>query len=119
MCLNCPQYLKHLHNLDLTGDWKMSCSDVFESNASLMGGYPSIARAIAMAVEYQKETTPHTHGLAALSTVYSHNTLPVIASMLEENIQDARRAKRFINHLERSSCFNVEDHNKNLDHIEK
>ena len=90
MCFNCLQYQRHLHNPDMTGDWKMSCSDRCGSNASLMGGFAGIARAIAMAVEDQKATTPHTHDLAALSNVYSHNTLPVIAFMLEENIRDAR-----------------------------
>ena len=70
-----------LHNLEMSGDWRMFCSDLCGNNASL-GGYAGIARAISMAVEYQKEAAPHTHSLVAVSNVYSHNTLPQIASKL-------------------------------------
>ena len=89
-----------------------------------MGGYAGIATAIAMAVEYQKEMTPHGHGLVAVSNKYSHNTLPQIAAMLEDNIRDARRdlvnrIQQFVNHVQRSSHCVVETHNKNLDDIEQ
>ena len=89
-----------------------------------MGGYAGIATAIAMAVEYQKEMTPHGHGLVAVSNVYSHNTLPEIAAMLEDNIRDARhdlvnRKQQLVNHVQRSSPCAVEAHNKNLHEIEQ
>ena len=124
MCSSCSQCQKHLRNPDMTGDWTLSCSDLCGSNASLMSGYASIARGIAIAAEYHREAPPHTRGLAALSIVYSHSTLPVIVFMLEENIRDARHdlvegIECFMNHVERSSFFNVCDPNNNLDHIEK
>ena len=59
-----------------------------------------------------------------MANVYSLKTLPVMASLLEENICDARtalvdRIKRCVNHVERSSHFKVEEHNNNLEHIEQ
>ena len=69
-----------------------------------MGGYAGIAAAIAMAVEHQKEMTPHSHGQVAVSNVYSHNTLPQIAEMLDQNIRDVRhglinRIQQYVNHI--------------------
>ena len=93
MCFKCPQCIQHFHDPDRAVEWKMKCSDICGNNA--MGGYAGIATAIAMAVEYQKEMTPHGHGLVAVSNVYSHNTLPQIASKLEENICDARHGAQY------------------------
>ena len=87
-----------------------------------MGGYAGIATAIAMAVEPQKEMTPYAYGLVAVSNVYSHNTLPQIAELLDQNIRDVRhdlvnRIQQYVNHVQKSSHCVLETHNKNLDDI--
>ena len=44
-----------------------------------MGGYAGLATALAFAVEYTKEGSPHGHGLVALCNLYSTNSLLAVS----------------------------------------
>ena len=86
-----------------------------------MGGYAGLATALAFAVEYIKDGSPHGHGLVALSNLYS-TSLWDVAEMLKANTaaQSAdfvNRVKNFIDHLQRSKHFNQEQHSQQEDSL--
>ena len=123
MCLAYPHCTCHSGDPARSSECKMGCSDLRGSNAKLMGGYAGLASGACFSVEYQKEASPHVHGLVALTNIFSHQSLHAITKHLQKVAMDERlaliqRIKSFVNHLERSSDFNVEQHTKQSDLLE-
>ena len=124
MCFRCPDC-----NVDaayLAARSRLSaCSDYLGCNSKLMGGYAGIATAMAFATEYQGEATPHGHGFVSLANMYQHNTLEEIGRMIEENAQGIPpevmldRITGVCEHLQREDHFNQEEHDKNIENLEK
>eukprot|EP00973_Karenia_brevis_P033040 4559888-Karenia_brevis.AAC.1 len=70
-----------------------------------MGGYAGLATALASAVEYTRDGSPHGHGLVALRNLYSTASLKDIAEMLKANTAAesavfVNRMKNFVDHLQ-------------------
>ena len=124
MCFLCPdcnretceyQYHRNAH----------PCSDYLGCNSKLMGGYAGIATAMAFATEYQGEATPHGHGFVSLANMYQHHTLEEIGNMIEHNSQKIapevmlERITKFCEHLQREDHFDHDQHDANLEELEK
>ena len=84
-----------------------------------------MAVAMASAIEYQGEATPHAHGFISLANMYQHHTLEEIGQILETNAQGIspevmlERILRFCAHLQKEDHFNPEQHERNLDNLGK
>jgi hypothetical protein len=79
MCPQCP-----FCNFD---NRKRPCQDEFGSNMLPMGGCLGACESLGGVVEHQRHGTPHLHALAALVTVFQHNTLAEIATLLEKRLK--------------------------------
>ena len=75
MCFNCPHCNVDDADLDTFQSTVQQCSNCFGCNQKLMGGCACLATALAFAVEYTKDGSPHAHGLVALSNLYSATSL--------------------------------------------
>ena len=84
MCFACPLCNFDDADLDFTPTVHR-CSNCFGCFQKLMDGYAGLATALAFAVEYTKDGSPHGHGLVALSNLYSTKSLWDIAEMLKGN----------------------------------
>ena len=74
MCFACPHCNCDATGHDYDGSWR-PCSDYLGCNSKLMGGYAGVATALAFAIEYHGEATPHGHGFVSLANMYQHHTL--------------------------------------------
>ena len=83
MCPQCPHC-----NANEAGN---PCQDEFGSNMLPFGGIFGACEALAGAVEYQKNGTPHFHGLASCVNVFQHNTLLEVARRVEEDLLQVDR----------------------------
>ena len=115
MCFACPHCNVDDSVLDPMKTEVQPCSNCFGCNQKLMGGYAGLATALAFAVEYTKDGSPHGHGLVALSNLYSTATLLDIAKMLKansaaESAELVSRVKNFVDHLQRSKHFHQDQH---------
>ena len=90
-----------------------------------MGGYAGLATAMSFATEYQGEATPHGHGFVSLANMYQHHTLEEIGHMIERNAEGIspefmlERITRFCEHLQREDHFDQEEHDRNLEVLDK
>ena len=90
-----------------------------------MGGYAGLATGMAFATEYQGEATPHGHGFVSLANMYQHHTLEDIGKIIEDNAEGIspevmlERITRFCEHLQREDHYDQEQHESNLDELEK
>ena len=124
MCFMCPDCNAEPadHNSDTPA---ASCSDCLGCNTKLMGGYAGLATAMSFATEYQGEATPHGHGFVSLANMYQHNTLEAIGNMIERNSEGIppeamlERITRFCEHMQREDHYDQEQHDLNLERLEK
>ena len=121
MCFNCPHC--NFDDADLDTTTAQQCSNCFGCNQRLMGGYAGLATALAIAVEYTKDGSPHGHGLVALCNLYSTNSLLDIAKMLKANsaahsAEFVSRMKNFVDHLQRSKHFDQKQHSAREEMLE-
>ena len=64
------------------------CQDIFGSNMRPMGGIVGAAEAFGGAVENQRLGSPHLHSHVGVASAFQHNTLHVIAQMVEVDLID-------------------------------
>lgn len=80
---NCPDCNTESGNPSVLGEWTAGCPNCQGSNHKLLGGYAGVVTAMAFAMEWQKEATPHAHGAVTLSNLSSHNTLYQISDTVD------------------------------------
>ena len=132
MCLQCPHCNMDANNPNNNKSKSLAstssvcgCSDLLGCNNKLIGGFAGIATAMIFANEFQGEGTPHGHGFVSLANIYQHNSLQDVAVMMESNVRNmstnevVQRVKAFCNHVQRESHFDLEQHESNLDKLEK
>ena len=127
MCLNCPDCNGDPNEPgSISADFGcQACSDCLGSNGKLMGGYAGLATGLAFATEFQGDGTPHAHGFVSLANMYQHRTLKEIGDLIECNHQGMtaesvlERIVKFTEHLQREDHFNNEEHQSNLDSLER
>ena len=124
MCFSCPDCNCDVTDQGYDGSWH-PCSDYLGYNSKLMGGYAGLATALAFAVEYQGEATPHAYGFVSLANMYQYHTLEEVGRILEKNAQGMspdvmlRRLFRFREHLQKEDHFYPQEHEDNLESLEK
>ena len=81
-----------------------------------MGGYAGLAEAMAFAVEFTKDGTPHGHGFVALCNMYQRGSLEDVAERLHQghrvlSSEDVKqRIFRFSQHLHREKHYDQQRH---------
>ena len=98
MCFHCPdcQNADNDNECDDIG----GCQDYLGTNMKLMGGYAGLATAMAFAIEYQGEATPHGHGFVSLANIYQHNNLHTISTMIQRSFEVLKDNAKLLNRIE-------------------
>jgi len=124
MCLHCPDCSKDSilsgHTESMQSRIKMvPCQNKFGNNARIFGGTHGMAESMGAATENQGNDTPHTHGVMAVVTPYQFKSLADIRAMLEDDLSQFERIKRFIGHMCTEDHFDNERHQGNLESLER
>ena len=72
-----------------------------------------------LAVEYQKSTAHHGHGLANFVTPYQHRSLEDVQKLLEAKSLTVESVIKYSEHLYREDHFDNDEHQKALSELEK
>jgi len=72
-----------------------------------------------LAVEYQKSTAHHGHGLANFVTPYQHRSLEDVQKLLEANTLTVSSVTKYTEHLYREDHFDNDAHQNALPELEK
>ena len=78
-----------------------------------------MAESLAACTEHQGNDTPHIHGLMAIACPYQYKTLLEIRNLIEHDVTEFDRIKRFIEHMCREDHFDNEAHQDSLPSLEK
>ena len=124
MCLHCPRCSKEKTNLKFGKSFYEKCKVVpcqnrFGKNARVMGGTFAMAESLAAATENQGNDTPPIHGIMALATPYQYKTLLEIRDLIQKDVSNFERIKRFIAHMCKEDHFDNEGHQDSLESLEK
>ena len=94
------------------------CQNKFGKNARIMGGTFGMAESLVACTEHQGNDTPHIHGLMAVVTPYQYKTLLEIRDLIEHDMTEFDRIKRFIENMCREDHFDNEAHQASLPSLE-
>ena len=118
MCLHCPRC-----NAEESGPFQtcrpVPCQNKFGKNARIMGGTFGMAESLVACTEHQGNDTPHIHGLMAVATPYQYKTLLEIRDLIEHDMSEFDRIKRFIENMCREDHFDNETHQSSIPSLEK
>ena len=77
-----------------------------------------MAESLAAATEHQGNDTPHTHGVMAVVTPYQYKSLVEIRELIERDMKEFDRIKRFIEHMCREDHYDDEKHQASVETLE-
>ena len=122
MCLHCPRCSTDDLTVGQTCEMPRACrpcQNKFGKNARIMGGTFGMAESLVACTEHQGNDTPHIHGLMAVVCPYQYKTLLEIRDLIQHDMTEFDRIKRFIENMCQEDHFDNEAHQASLPSLEK